>query len=408
MKKRTELAPKGHGFQHAKKLREALLIIRQRESSLKRSPISHRSVLFGALVVVALTFGTAATASAASINHLSENSSSTSSNASLLVVSDNGTESISVPAATKRTVAEILESRGYDPANFKDDKGNRIDRKQAILPGSRAIVYSNSVEGSSTTIELNLPDVLTEDSSLYVGQTLIETPGQVGSALKTTVVHRDLSKLSTLPLVAPQSFAGGAPEAELTQSAEEVYITVIEAPRARVLTVGTKPCDSEYLCKFLEAGGSMTLTVTGDYIQPLGASHEWTTYYGSKGHETGAVDFPATTGTPIYAVAAGTVVEAGNHGAGGNVAVVRHGDGTLTGYAHMVEHPVVKSGEKVKAGQLLGFVGSTGRSTGPHLHFEAWKSSAWVDAIPAYEYMRDRGLDIGLCSGGPCELSKKN
>lgn len=374
---------------------------------MKRSLFSHKSVIFGSLIAVALTLGTAASASAAPLELSSDSASTAISEASLLIVGDSGTESISVPNSI-RTVAEALESRGYDPANFKDDRGNRIDRKQALAPGTRAIVYSNSVEGSSTTIELNLPDVRTEDSSLYEGQTLIAAPGRVGSALKTTVVHRDLSKLSTLPLVNPQALTGGSPDAALTQSAEEVYITVIEAPEARVLTVGTKPCDSERLCKFLQDGGSMIPTVTGDYIQPLGYSHEWTTYHGSVGHEAGAVDFPASSGTPIYSVAAGTVVEAGNHGAGGNVAVVRHADGTLTGYAHMVESPVVKSGDKVKTGQLLGFVGSTGRSTGPHLHLEAWKTTAWGDAIPAYEYMKDRGLDIGPCTGGPCELSKKS
>lgn len=84
------------------------------------------------------------------------------------------------------------------------------------------------------------------------------------------------------------------------------------------------------------------------------------------------IDIAGPVGTPIYASKAGTVTEADcgwNYGYGCHV-VISHGGGYSTMYAHMVTSPSVSTGQSVAAGQVLGFRGSTGRSTGPHLHFE--------------------------------------
>jgi murein DD-endopeptidase MepM/ murein hydrolase activator NlpD len=79
-------------------------------------------------------------------------------------------------------------------------------------------------------------------------------------------------------------------------------------------------------------------------------------------------DLAAPTGTPVRAVGDGTVIFAAWDGAYGNKIAIQHPDGTVTWYAHLSAY-VVRSG-KVKAGQLIGKVGSTGNTTGPHLHFE--------------------------------------
>lgn len=81
------------------------------------------------------------------------------------------------------------------------------------------------------------------------------------------------------------------------------------------------------------------------------------------------VDFPAPVGEPIRAAAAGIVTAAERHPEYGNVVEVDHGQGLTTRYAHASKISV-KAGEFVKRGQLLAAVGNTGRSTGPHLHFE--------------------------------------
>lgn len=90
------------------------------------------------------------------------------------------------------------------------------------------------------------------------------------------------------------------------------------------------------------------------------------------------IDLAAPTGTPIAAAAAGTVTFAGPRGGYGNLVIVDHGDGTETRYAHQDSLAVVV-GQVVAAGEVVGTVGSTGRSTGPHLHFEVRRHGEPVD-----------------------------
>lgn len=90
------------------------------------------------------------------------------------------------------------------------------------------------------------------------------------------------------------------------------------------------------------------------------------------------VDFAAATGTPILASAGGTIVFSGWGGGYGNVVVIDHGKGMRTRYAHM--HRInVRNGQRVEQGQNIGQVGSTGLSTGPHLHYEVWNNGKPVD-----------------------------
>ena len=81
------------------------------------------------------------------------------------------------------------------------------------------------------------------------------------------------------------------------------------------------------------------------------------------------IDFRTPTGTPIYATAEGTVTKAGRHGGYGKLVEIKHANGLTTRYAHL-SRIHVKKGQKVTAGAHVGAAGSTGRSTGPHLHYE--------------------------------------
>ncbi len=88
-----------------------------------------------------------------------------------------------------------------------------------------------------------------------------------------------------------------------------------------------------------------------------------------KAHK--GVDYAATTGTPIRAAADGTVDFAGNSGGYGNQVVLKHWSSYSTAYAHMSRFaPGIRKGSKISQGQVIGYVGSTGWSTGPHLHYE--------------------------------------
>ncbi len=92
------------------------------------------------------------------------------------------------------------------------------------------------------------------------------------------------------------------------------------------------------------------------------------------------VDISASSGTSIHAAAGGTVVHAGRWGGYGNCVIIDHGGGLATLYAHC-SSLAVSSGQKVKQGQTVGYVGSTGLSTGPHLHFEVRRDGSPVDPM---------------------------
>ena len=100
-------------------------------------------------------------------------------------------------------------------------------------------------------------------------------------------------------------------------------------------------------------------------------------FTGEKAMHTG-LDFPAEEGTPILAAAGGVVIVQEYHAAYGNMVEVDHGNGLITRYAH-ASKTYVKKGDIVKRGQAIAAVGSTGRSTGPHLHFEVWVSGVPQD-----------------------------
>lgn len=99
------------------------------------------------------------------------------------------------------------------------------------------------------------------------------------------------------------------------------------------------------------------------------------------------LDFAAPQGTPIYATADGTVTIAGNTGNGyGNYVVINHGYGYETLYGHMVRVKA-RNGQQVKRGEVIGWVGSTGKSTGPHCHYEVHKNNQKID--PIYFFYND-------------------
>src|SRR5690606_19032226 len=93
-------------------------------------------------------------------------------------------------------------------------------------------------------------------------------------------------------------------------------------------------------------------------------------------------DFGAPTGTPVYAAFRGKVALVGPHGASRNLVLIAHPGGIQTGYAHLSRFAAgLKMGDSVGTRQLIGYVGSTGRSTGPHLHFSAKRDGKFFNAL---------------------------
>ena len=138
-----------------------------------------------------------------------------------------------------------------------------------------------------------------------------------------------------------------------------------------------------------QGGGSTSTGTTqvGDYTYPLPSGYRYvTSKFGYRNHPvTGVyklhtgVDISAPNGTAIYAAQSGTVIIAGYSSAWGNYVVINHGGGVTTLYAHMSKILTTK-GATVSAGTQIGKVGSTGYSTGNHLHFEVRQNGSYQDA----------------------------
>jgi murein DD-endopeptidase MepM/ murein hydrolase activator NlpD len=147
--------------------------------------------------------------------------------------------------------------------------------------------------------------------------------------------------------------------------------------------------------------------VAGSWIRPTAGTV--TSGYGFRwGTRHAGVDIAGSRDTPVYAAADGAVVTAactsaycdrdGNLGLGGygNLVELDHGGGVTTRYAHLSAYTVA-SGQPVRAGALLGYQGSTGNSTGVHLHFEVRVDGAPVDPVP---WLADRGVDLDATTAG--------
>lgn len=135
----------------------------------------------------------------------------------------------------------------------------------------------------------------------------------------------------------------------------------------------------------------------GIYVAPVEGSYISTQWHAgggmwSSGSHTG-IDFHAGLGTSVHAVGAGTVVEAGWGGAYGNNVVIKHLDGTYTQYGHLGSLDV-SVGETVTPGQQIGLSGSSGNSSGPHLHFEARTGAQYGTDIDPVAYLRQHGVDV--------------
>lgn len=132
------------------------------------------------------------------------------------------------------------------------------------------------------------------------------------------------------------------------------------------------------------SGSSQVIVSESGFAWPLPgyltltSKYGWRTLYGRSEFHLGT-DIPAPRGTPIQAAKTGKVTTSTSHYSYGNYVVVSHSDGTQTLYAHMSQR-AVSVGQVVSQGEVIGYVGSTGNSTGNHLHFEVWVNGKRTNA----------------------------
>lgn len=210
-------------------------------------------------------------------------------------------------------------------------------------------VKTVSVFESETVVPFDSKTVTS--ASHYVGYSETTTAGVNGLTRKTETVE----------------YRNGV---EVSRASEEVQVV---APVTEVITIGSAIPQT--------VSQQRIVAKAAGFAFPLGdASYKVSSYFGDGRNHKG-VDLCASAGTPIYAVAAGTVVSSKYDGNYGNCVIVDHGNGIKTRYAH-ASRLCVQVGTVVEQGDLLALVGTTGQSYGNHLHFEVILNGRAVDPAP--------------------------
>ena len=198
-----------------------------------------------------------------------------------------------------------------------------------------------------------------------------------------------------------------ASESEYAKEAKELADS--EAKINREL----KEAERKYAAQIaaLEAQQNAAVNMTsGDWYWPLPGRYKISSLFGGRidpingrrDNHTGT-DIPAPGGTPIYAAKDGVVTTVNankNASSYGYYCIISHGSGYATLYAHQNQVPIVQEGQTVKKGQVIGYVGTTGRSTGNHLHFELRVNGVRNDVLKLYPGMTFTSPGGGRISGG--------
>ena len=218
--------------------------------------------------------------------------------------------------------------------------GDKFVTQQAI-----PLITVETVEVSVFAEPVDSKTVTKKSGSYFKGETVVVQSGKKGKARVTAKLTKRNGK---------------------TVKRKDLEVETIKEPVNKVIVKGTKPVPAK--------------KGTGTFMRPVNAG-----VYAGYGMRWGrmhyGLDFSAPTGTPIYAADGGTVTFAGWSGAYGYVITIDHGANKKTLYAHC-SRLFVSAGNKVYKGQHIAAVGSTGRSTGPHCHFEIFINGSNVN--PAY------------------------
>ncbi|MGW4029378.1 M23 family metallopeptidase [Streptomyces sp. NPDC004838] len=244
---------------------------------------------------------------------------------------------------------------------------NRVTRKSASIAGA-ATLATTGVIGTIA-------------SPAFAADSGAKTAEPGGVSVEDTGLTQTLAVETLADEVADQAFVQQQEAAEAAARAE----AAAEA-RAKAARAAEERAAREAERKLLNS-----------YRLPVAGSHVSTAYQAnsslwSSGSHTG-VDFRAPYGTSVVSVGAGTVVEAGWGGAYGYNVVIKMNDGSYTQYGHLAAIGV-SVGQNVMPGQRIGAAGSTGNSTGPHLHFEVRTDAEYGSDINPISYLRARGVKV--------------
>ncbi len=277
----------------------------------------------------------------------------------------------------------IDEKKSKTEPEIKEDAQVNITSDNALLPATGPLGVSDGTDSELSTEDIEVyvvrqGDSLSAIADMFgvsvntilwandmkkgdkpkVGEVLLVMP--INGAKHTVAKGQTIASIAKLYKGDTEEIArfNGIAENEKLAVGEEIFI-----PDGQMVHNEAKPASSS---SKPQKGQTYSGSSNGYFIHPLPGSR-----ISQRLHDNYGYDYAAKTGTPIYAAAAGKVAFArtGYNGGYGNLVIIDHANGTKTYYAHQ-SRIAVSQGAQVAQGQVIGYVGSTGRSTGPHLHFE--------------------------------------
>ncbi|MYW63326.1 peptidoglycan DD-metalloendopeptidase family protein [Streptomyces sp. SID8379] len=269
------------------------------------------------------------------------------------------------PATPVRTVREVKDVKDVKPEITPQSTAAKGRAEMyTVVSGDTlsGIAESRKVGGGWARLYAANRTTVGGDPDLIVPGQRLTVPGQGGSAPKKSEPKRADAKKTAVKKAEPKK---SEPRKTQPKKAEPKKTDVAK-----------------------KAAGGVVAPVSASLGTPYhAAGSSW-----SKGYHTG-VDFAVPTGTSVKAVSAGTVVSAGWGGSYGYEVVIRHADGKYSQYGHL-SALTVRSGQRVVAGQRIARSGSTGNSTGPHLHFEVRTGPGFGSDVDPLAYLRAHGVRI--------------
>jgi len=278
--------------------------------------------------------------------------------------------------ALKRRLVDIYQhgDLGYidvllSATSFSDFVERWDDLRLLIAANQRAIRARRTAEKKVASAEQEL------EATQAALQASAEAQRRAKNQLATLADER--ANLVAIADDQRRHVAGQIAEMESLSSGEEAQLEALILQRQREI-------EAERIARQRAVGvsgppvtdsGSLSWPVSGTITSPYGYRHS--PFGGGMEFHQG-LDIGASMGTTISAAAAGTIISAGWYGGYGNFILIDHGNGLSTGYGHCSQI-FVSAGQEVQRGQAIGAVGSTGASTGPHLHFEVRENGKTVD-----------------------------
>lgn len=238
------------------------------------------------------------------------------------------------------------------------------------------IEYDNSVMDSLAALRQQLEAAKAELEEARAGQ---ESARQAQENAKAELDAQEAEVNALIKDISADEDKLEAMEAQLKKAADAMDAEIKRLEKEYAAQIANVPSESGYLWP-LPASINTLSSLFGGRKHPITG----------KAHKHTGIDIPAAKNTHIYAAKSGVVTTSAKHSSYGNYVVVSHSDGTSTLYAHMNKRGV-SVGQTVKQGQVVGYVGTTGSSTGNHLHFEIRVKGDRVDPV---NYFKDKTLYV--------------